>query len=479
MKVFYSFVLLILVGMPCAVQAGMELNGTVATENYLGLREGGFYNFRNANWFGLKVRGNPSEHVAAMAEFELRNTNFTRVQTIDELWDRSQTDPVSWRVRDAYVDIYGFLLDGGLFVLDIRAGKQHIAWGTGDGFNPSNPFDPFDLENPLAFDQRMGNVALKATLYVGDEWFNIEGVVAPRFLPSMLPVDLFLGDDPLANPLMPRFDLAAMLPQGMEGFQILVLPPGYDVLRTVTPAAEVGNVQAGARLRFSLLDLDCSLSYAHARQSMPVPTKVQATAGVPGCPEGQANCLAVQMDDVELIYPRVDVIGLNLRGDLAGIGVWAEVALMLPEQINTEILTEVPLLGETAMELEAISDEPFTKWVLGAEYTFPGGFYTNLQWVHGLFVEMTGHRLHDYLFLVLRQSLLSDRLNFELSLGGELDTTLGRSALAGLGQIMLTYKPFDGSQVSLGYVLARGEAETSLEMFEALDQAFFRVRADF
>ena len=99
--------------------------------------------------------------------------------------------------------------------------------------------------------------------------------------------------------------------------------------------------------------------------------------------------------------------------------------------------------------------------------------------MHGFFTEQTGHSLHDYLFLIFRKSFLSDRLKIELSLGGELDTTKGRRALGGLGNAMLIYKPFDGAEFVLGYVMARGEDKASFEIFEPLDQVYLKIRSDF
>jgi hypothetical protein len=468
-------------GLAGAVRADMELNGAIATENFLGLRQGDFYNFRNANWFLLKVKANPSESVAGVANLELRNTNFTAVRLLDELWDRGTVEPVSWRVREAYVDYYGFLLDHDWVKLDLRAGKQVLGWGEADGFNPTNPLDPLDLENPLEMKTRLGNVSLKATLTVGEEWFSLEGVLVPRVLPSVLPVELFLGENPLDSPLMPRFELGSMLPAGLD-LDLVTEPLGREVLKTATPAASGANVTGGLRLRWSLWDFDWTVSYARAREPIPAPRSVRGTGRIAstvedGCPVPGRSCALVSVEEVTLVYPRIDVVGLNLRGGLGDVGVWAEVALIIPERLDTEV--EVQLLGPQRLGLTAIEPEPFTKWVLGAEYTIPGGYYLNLQWIHGFFTEATGHRLHDYLFLSFRTAILNERLRFELNLGGELDTTGGRRALAGLLSALVTYKPFDGSEVALGYLMSRGERGTSFQMFEQLDQLYLRFRADF
>jgi hypothetical protein len=452
--------------------AGMELNGAIATENYLGLREGEFYDFRNANLFQFKVKAQPSDQVTAFGDIELRNTNFTRVEFIGDLWDRGTVDPISWRINEAYVALYGFLLDSDAAVLDLKVGKQKIAWGEADAFTPTNNFDPYNLENPLEFDDRLGNLALKATLTVADELFIVEGVVTPRFLPAVLPVDLFLGDDPFQSPLMP-----ALSPDQLElGGMDLVFKEG-DVIRTVAPPWDLKNIMAGARVKWSMLGFDWSLSYFRGRDTIPAPSNSFGMVGSSreeGCPQDDASCLIVT--GVNLKYPRIDVVGFDFRGGVGDVGVWGEVGVVFPRAVTGSMRVEG--LGDVA-QLKIIEEDPFAKWTLGTEYTFKGGWFFNLQWVHGFFTEQTGHALHDYLFLVFRKSFLNERLKIELSLGGELDATRGRRALGGLFHALLSYKPFDGAEVALGYVMARGEDRVSMEMFEPLDQAYLKIRADF
>jgi hypothetical protein len=473
--------------LPAAAAAEMDLNGVVATENFIGVRDGEFFDFRNANWFQLRIQAEPHNQVRARANLELRNTNFTQVDTIDELWDRGRVEPISWRINEAYMDLYGFLLDTDWALLDLRVGKQVLAWGEADGFNPTNKFDPLDLENPHDFKEKLGNVALKATVYAGADLFSIEGVVVPRFLPSVLPVDLFLGDDVLNNPLMPSFDMAAMgqgLPPGFESYTLQLEQPGYQVLNTRNPAARVQGIMGGARIRWALWGFDWTISYARARESIPVPKRVEASAELvaaddPGCAD-EDGCISLAFDDVELIYPWVHVLGFNLRGSIWDIGVWGEAALIFPQGVELATVARDPLGNELPVPgLTSIDDEPYTKWVLGAEYTFSGGYFVNLQWVHGFFVELSGHKLHDYLFLVFRKAWLADTLELEINLGGELDHNRGRDALGWLFNTQLSYAPYDGSKIVLGYLMSRGEAGTTFDMFEQLDQAYLKFRVDF
>lgn len=453
-----------------AAGAGVELGGSLGVENYLGLRHGDFYDFRNANWVRLELRLQPSDQSDALADFELRNTNFTQVQTVDQLWDRGSLDPVQWRVNQAYATLYGFLFDSDALTLDLRIGKQVLGWGKADGFNPSNLFDPLDLENPLDLRKHLGNVGLRATFTIAEEAAVLEAVVAPRFLPSLLPVELFLGDNPLDSPLMPR--LPAQAQQLIEQLGLAVVPPQAQQMVLQRPAFSAGEVLAGARLAFTLFASDWSLSYFHGRDNVPAVAGSRAriaSGSDAGCPDPGSSCLLV--DEVSLNYPRLDVVGLNFRTDLWGMGLWGEAALVLPAGQRAPLQVS----GLDGGSIEVISDEPFVKWVVGGEYTFSGGWYVNLQWLHGFFTEQTGHALHDYLFLVLRQSFLSERVKVELTLGGELDTTRGHRALGGVLIAEVSYQPSEAVFVVLGYALARGQDDTTLSLFEPLDQLYGKL----
>lgn len=478
-----SLCLLVGLALPAAAQAQVELHGAIGTENFVGIEHLDFLDFRNANFVELKLSAKPHEQVEVHADLQFQNTNFTAVRLLDDLWDRSAVEPVSWRIDRASMAMNGFLLDSDLFTLDLTAGKQRLSWGEADGLNPTNLLDPYDLENPQDFKERIGNVSLKAVLTVAEELFAIEAVVVPRFLPSVLPIDLFLGDDILHNPLMPSTE-GLFAPLEPLGFAPILHQPSRDKLSTATPAPELAQVMGGARVLWTLVGFDWAVSYTHGRQLIPVPTKVAATgaivnAGQGDCPPGGKTCLVVDFGQIELRYPSLEVVGLSARGAIGDLGVWGEVALLLPEAVETEIGLQVPIVQVDPIRVPMIEDEPFTKWVLGAEYTIPGGFYLNLQWVHGFLIELTAHRLHDYLFLVARKSFLSDRLKFELNLGGELDTNNGARGLGATWNASVAYRPFDGSEVTLGVLMARGDEGTTLDLFQQLDQAYLKFRADF
>lgn len=84
-------------------------------------------------------------------------------------------------LREAYVDL-------SLGPVDLRLGKQIIAWGRADRINPTDNLTPrdFTLLVPDDDDQRLGAPALKASYHLGDITLTAVGI--PYFEPHTTPL---------------------------------------------------------------------------------------------------------------------------------------------------------------------------------------------------------------------------------------------------------------------------------------------------
>ena len=97
-------------------------------------------------------------------------------------------------LREAFLD----LRFGGL---DVRAGRQIIAWGRADGVNPTDNLSGHDLTLlvPDDADRRLGSTAVRASYYLGD--LSLTGVWLPEFrghefaLPAPPPLVAFVRED--------------------------------------------------------------------------------------------------------------------------------------------------------------------------------------------------------------------------------------------------------------------------------------------
>jgi hypothetical protein len=100
----------------------------------------------------LRLHTDVSENIAAEVSGDFRLYGDSAISTIDDLTDPAtfyMTDAFIW---EAYLDIYGLGIDG----LDVRIGKQRIAWGTADKMNPTDNLNPYDLANIFDFFVRSG-----------------------------------------------------------------------------------------------------------------------------------------------------------------------------------------------------------------------------------------------------------------------------------------------------------------------------------
>jgi hypothetical protein len=317
----------------------------------------------------------------------------------------------TFELKEAYADLYGFPLPS----LDLRVGRQRIAWGQAEQVGIVDNLNPDDLEDRWDFGRHLSSDALKLTWYGGAA--TVQAVYIPFFVPARLPAD---------NPL-----LSALPPGSSLSFASL---PGDDPLEGMTAGLRVSLLAGG-------WDIGCG--YVWGRDDQFTVTRTLAT-GPPPLP-------------FELTgdYLRRQVLSADLAGELAGMGLWAEAALFLPEE--KELVTDLtaafgPVTTETTRS--------YFKALAGADYTFPGGIYVNVQLVRGLFSENSRDSLQNYLLAGLEWPLAGGRLKLgPLGLALEIDDLYNpRQAWALIVNPELSYTPVDGAAIVVGarYIEDRG-----------------------
>jgi hypothetical protein len=85
------------------------------------------------------------------------------------------------KLREAYLDLR-------LGPVDLRIGRQIIAWGRADRINPTDTLTPrdFTLLVPEDADQRFGTTGIRATAHVAG--MSLTGVLLPTFAPNIVPI---------------------------------------------------------------------------------------------------------------------------------------------------------------------------------------------------------------------------------------------------------------------------------------------------
>ena len=392
---------LVVLALCCASAQAQEvrLGGYLSSQVQMGfdscLRSDGecrYLDLRNTNVLGIRLRADIGTKVAARVALDFRNLNFPEIETLDDTGEPEKLQPISLRVQEGYIDLYGFILRN----LDLRIGAQKIRWGVGDGISPTDRLNPYDLEDPTVFDRRLATVAALAAYQVGK--VRIELAVVPFFVPAALPVrevDFALTDDPDDT-----FDLDEFSAEGQD------IELEEAETNVSLPETSPSNTAVGVRVLWNGPIGDLGASFYHGRDSLP-----QA--------DGEALLTGFATDisrvDVKLpiVYPRVDVIGLEYRGGPFGkFTFWGEAAVVFPQRTvlvasrtQLEALERLEIIDEVPDPLpEAVTQDgrPYLQGLAGVDLTLDFGLYFNLQYLRGFPTERRACEQSNYILSAIR-----------------------------------------------------------------------------
>jgi hypothetical protein len=371
---------------------------------------------RNQNLLGAKFAV-AWENVRAVAQTDLVVYGYqTTLEGFSALSDIQEEQPYRIDVNELYVEVQDLFFDG----LNLRVGQQIVAWGVADQFNPTNTLNPDDLIDPLLFGKQLGNFMLKADYWVTDD-FSISAVLVPLFRPARIPTSAALGPAQVGRTpwVEKKLRWRTETERGAAG-RFLNVPTAIDTITIITPEPQFENMQAAFRLAGTVLEQDIALSYYTGFHDFPVPvqnhTKQNVVDACGGPPFGGICTTAanggILQTDTTLSFPKMHAYGLNLAGEfnpfspidpnIGGIGYRLEGALFIPRETKMKLTQDDLSLGGGVFLLPGgeydydqdgrpggprptvVEEEPFLKWTLGLDYTFPGNVYANLMWVHGL-----------------------------------------------------------------------------------------------
>ena len=217
-------------------------------------------------------------------------------------------------LREAFVDLrFG--------KLDVRAGRQIIAWGRADGVNPTDNLSGQDLTLlvPDDADRRLGSTAVRASYLIGD--VSIAGVWLPEF-------------------------------RGHE-FALPAPPPG--VLFTREREQWPGD-QWALRVEQTGRTVDWSVSYFDGKDLSPDLTVAAGLQARPGEPSRML-----------LSHHRIRVIGGDMTANLGRFGLRAEGAYVGTEDTEGR---------------DPSTKNPFVFVVAGTDRTFGGQLNLNVQYLY-------------------------------------------------------------------------------------------------
>ncbi len=452
------FLILLLVTVSSITNAqeenSLKLSGDILTDQRLLLKDD--YNWAwNENRLSLKLDKQISGESKFYSEVWVRNIGLPGIVKSSDLYNKGIVDPYNLEIREAYVQVNGFLSRK----LDLTVGRQQIVWGTADKLNPTNNLNPYDLEDIIDFGRKRGSDAINLQYYISNE-FSLQGVFVPFFQPANMPVGVF------ANVLNPSMEI----PQGMvlKSFSDTLMMPKYNLGESST---------AGLRFKGFAKGVDFSLSYVWGYDGLPFVTR---NTLMPVDTLGGINI------NSQLSYARTHIIGADLVTSIAGIGVWAEAAAFIPDHdmvMTTDLSafypgSPVPVTQDSVL-LE--KQKPYVKFVVGGDYFFSDGSYLNVQYLHGFIHERGTDELNDYFFLRYEKNFFNDKLKVTPIGGGFIVTDWGdiNSNYAIVYMPEIVYKATPNAEITLAGYIFDGKGQNLFAGLKDYDMLTFKLKYSF
>jgi hypothetical protein len=270
------------------------------------------------------------------AQFDARATfgrPLTLFSSVEVRGDFADHDRDRVYVEEAYADVR-------YKALDLRIGRQILAWGQADLVNPTDHLSPRDFTDPLeSGDERVGIWGIRPRLQLGHVLFD--GAIVPAFTGSKLP----FGSPRWSPPMPPQ------LPNPLDPAQ--VIPLTYAISES-EPATTFGHMQYAAKVSGNVRGWDISASYFDGWEDVPH-VRRQLTFSSAG-----TGTVGISTE-----YLRKWAVG----GDLA------------------TVVGPFTVRGEAAyIHLESSTEPNYFQYVLGAERTFgdlmaAGGTLFLIQWI--------------------------------------------------------------------------------------------------
>jgi len=384
----------------------------------------------------------------------LRHLGSSITESSADLFYKDKINPWNLDVREAYIEVYGFISDK----LDLKVGRQQFAWGTADRFNPANNLNPPDLEDIFDFGRVNGSDAVSMQWHFSYST-SLQGVFIPFFRPASMPLGIYA--DLMTIPL----DLPSSF--SIRHYGDTLIMPRNNLKEGIT---------AGARLRSFAFNTDFSISYIYGRDPLPVPDLARLSRTETA---GEFDVAA------RLLFPRLHIIGADMSGSIGRVGIWTEAALFIPQkEIVMKIHTpeeELPLPLPPVIRRTMLNKKAYTKFVVGADYTFRNETYLNVQYLHGFLHESGDGNLNDYLFLQTERSFRQNTLRVQPLAGGvsisDRDEPENNYALFYTPEI--SYVGIDNLEVTIGGYFFTGKGDNLFSSLQNKNMLRLHIKGSF
>jgi hypothetical protein len=219
-----------------------------------------------------------------------------RVAVDGRIDDTDYADDFYFRVPEtnehrSYLDVKEAVLGFQKHPVKLTVGKQFFAWGTADGYNPTDSLNPYDYLDPIDR-QKLGVYSVATQLTYRQASLTL--VLVPLFTPSRVPLATTRW-----APLVPEDVAAVVAPREV-------------------PPTTAANMQYGARLRGTVAGWDLSVSYFDGFEHTPVIEQTTAVVA-PG----------IEVPRFTPVFTRMRVAGVDFSTTFGGLEVHGEAAAKL------------------------------------------------------------------------------------------------------------------------------------------------------
>lgn len=397
---------------------------------------------------------------------------------------------------EAYLDVF-------LPSVDLRIGKQKVAWGKLDRTQPNDLINPFDFSDPLMEDEaerKIGVPALQAAYFFPASWSlpeesRLTAVWVPKYIPYRFPRADCVVENGVSRCDSERWFPPAAVPNTTFHIPepIVSVPGGVSVplgfrVQNVAPAWRMENTGIGLRYSAVVRDVDVALYYYHGFDPQPA---FNLTATASGQPDPNPPLFVKDLSAGTTLTPnfrRIDSWGADLAYAFDRLTVRGEGAFVRGRPFSRDlrflVTDPAALAPEIAEALQALAQGAGTvtvrlppasvvrdavEWGIGGDYVYEG--YTLL-----LQVNQTDVLHNDVPLLIkdvetrllanLRRSFFSSRLHARLIAVYAInsDYTILRPRLQ--------YQIDDHLSAEVGYLFIAGRAESIGGQYRRNDQGW-------
>lgn len=385
----------------------------------------------NSRRGGKSEFGEDEMTISLDLESRLRFQSTIKTQLI--LSDFPKRSECSLKLREAYVSYPAFLWDE----LDLCAGRQRIVWGTAGKIRPTDNLNPDDLSDPMNFGEKMPTNSVRVT-YSLNEFTSVTGILLPTFTPATL-----TEGNPPTRPIV-SLPWAAAMKKMKEGLTL--------------PEEESGDPMYAFKLQSRSFGCHVSLSYFQGRDDIPIIKDIT----LHDVDSTTTNSY------VDMVYPRIKVIGGDLAGRIGDLEVWGEVGYFIPEKMAQETLLPI---GASTNE---ILEHPYVKYTIGGEHTFSNGVYLSGEFCHG-FSDERGEDLSNFLLARVEKRLFHDKVELIFPITLEIDLERKNDPVpSSVISPEIVYHPTNAADFRLGCYLIEGKEDSKFGEFRENHEIFLR-----